>query len=427
MTLIGRVVLNGVVLWGLAVWGPCQAPGQPPEKSNVGQDGTAETGSSQAIFQKRLLPIFQSAKPSSCVECHLSGVELKTYIRPSQQETFASLMAAGMIDLKNPDASKILRFIDRRPDQPSLVTEKVRQKEYEAFRDWIHAAIKDPNLAAVQDAGAIGPQLPDQVIRHARKDRVLASFVENIWTEVGRCAACHSPDRNQQQVEEHGEQVSWIKLSDPEATLRHMLDDGLINTDQPEKSLLLTKPTMQVEHGGGEKMLVGDRSYKQFRRFIDDYASVVKGAYAKVEELPQPSDEISLVTDIWLKLEGVPAKYDRMLLQVDLYRHADSGWTPYRVATSDRAVFGKGNLWQHSLSLTGPRGSEWSTELESGQLPPGKYLVKIYVDQTGKLQRDYTVTLSEEDLVGQVELESRWPSGYGSMTVVSFPQGDRPD
>jgi hypothetical protein len=115
---------------------------------------------------------------------------------------------------------------------------------------------------------------------------VLASFIDNIWTEVGRCAACHSPDRNQKQVQEHGEQVSWIKLNDPQATLDYMLEADLVNTKEPEKSLLLLKPTMQVDHGGGQKAVVGDKTYKQFRRFIDDYVASVNGKYPSAEDLP---------------------------------------------------------------------------------------------------------------------------------------------
>jgi mono/diheme cytochrome c family protein len=382
-----------------------------------------KASASLAVFEKRILPIFQSAKPSSCSECHLSGVDLKEYIQPTQQETFVSLVGAGMIDTENPDESKILRFIKRAPEKPNLVTEDVRKQEYEAFRAWIRAAVADPQLIAAKgDAAPIGPQIPDEVIRHARQDRVLTSFIDNIWTEVGRCAACHSPDRNQKQVKEHGEQVSWITLNDPQATLTYMVENDLIDADTPEESLLLTKPTVQVEHGGGQKMVVGDRSYKQFRRFIDDYAAMVKGKYTEIDQLPAQSGEVSVVTDIWFKIEGVPAKYDKMLLQTDLYRQTDSGWSKYRVASSDRPVFGKGKLWQHSLSLTAPRDSAWGKEIESKRLPPGRYLVKLYIDQTGKLQKDFTAELGDEDFVGQVEVESRWPAGYGRMTLVKFPE-----
>ncbi len=374
------------------------------------------------MFEQRILPIFQSAKPSSCSECHLSGVDLKEYIRPTQQETFVSLVAGGMIDVKQPDDSKILKFINRAPEKPSPVTDEIRRQESDAFRAWIHAAVADPQLAAEKAVAApIGPQLPREVIRHARQDRVLASFIDNIWNEVGRCAACHSPDRNQKQVQEHGAQVSWITLRDPEATLRYMVANKLIHPDDPPKSLLLMKPTMQVKHGGGQKMVVGDRTYQQFRRFIDDYAAVVHGKYDRGEQLPKPNDEVSSGSDIWLKIEGVPAEYDQLLLQADLYRKTDSGWTDYRVATSDRPVFGKGNLWQHSLSFTAPRGTKWADDMRSAQLPPGRYLVKLYVDQQGKLAQDFAASLGPDEFVGQVEVESRWPAGYGQMTAVKYP------
>lgn len=386
------------------------------DTENSGSDGAA-----LAVFVKRILPIFQAKKPSSCTECHLSGVDLKDYIQPSQEKTFASLVNVGLIDVQKPDDSKILQFINRRPDEPNFITDKVRQQEHDAFQAWIQAAVKDPALLAAKSSESIGPQVPDEVLRHARKDRVLASFIENVWTEVGRCAACHSPDQNQKQVKEHGEQVSWIKLDDPQATLNHMVEAGIINSDVPLESLLLTKPAMQVEHGGGQKMVVGDRSYKQFRRFIDDYASVVNAKYRAANELPDESDEVSLVTDIWFKLTDVPAKYDKMLLQADLYRWTGEGWSEYRVAASDRLVFGKGELWQHSLSLTAPRESKWAEEMKSKRLPGGRYLVKLYIDQAGKLEKDFRAELGEEEFSGQVEVESQWPVGYGRMTVVKFP------
>lgn len=396
---------------------------EPVPKPVVANSATAEdAASSLEVFEKRILPILQSNKPSSCSECHLSGVDLKEYIRPTQQATFRSLVSAGMIDIQKPDESKLLQFISRRPEKPGLITDQIRQEEFEAFRSWIRAAASDPQLLSDKGkADPIGPQLPEEIIRHARTDRVLNSFLDNIWNEVGRCAACHSPDRNQKQVKENGEQVSWIKLRDPQATLNHMVEAGLIDADNPDKSLLLMKPTMQVKHGGGQKMVVGDRTYKQFRRFIDDYAAIVHRKYENAEQLPKQNTEVSVVTDIWLKIENVPADYDKMLMQVDLYRQSDTGWSEYRVATSDRQVFGKGQLWQHSLSLTAPRGSAWADGIRSERLPPGRYLAKLYVDRTGKLQKDFNAELGDEDFVGQVEVQSSWPAGYGQMTIVKFP------
>lgn len=430
-----RLAVAMCLVPGVALCQPSSPPDQPASEASatakhtpegnglVDDDADAGDGDGVAIsiFEKRILPIFQAKKPSSCTECHLSGVELADYIQPSQEETFASLVSAGLIDVEKPDESKILGFISRRPKEPNLITDKMRQREYEAFQAWVRSAVKDPELLAAKTNGSIGPQIPDDVIRHARKDRVLSSFIDNIWTEVGRCAACHSPAQNQKQVDEHGEQVSWITLNDPQATLDHMVDAGIIDPDRPLESKLLTKPTMQVEHGGGQKMIVGDRTYKQFRRFIDDYARVVNAKYTTVEALPSESKEVSLVTDIWFKLTDVPAKYDKMLLQADLYLWTGDGWSAHRVASSDRPVFGGGNLWQHSLSLTAPRGSKWAEEMNSRRLLAGKYLVKLYIDQTGKLKENYQAELGGDELVGQVEVESQWPAGYGKMTVVAFP------
>ncbi len=250
----------------------------------------------------------------------------------------------------------------------------------------------------------------------------MQSFLDNIWTEVGRCAACHSPDHNQDKVEEFGDEVSWIMLNDPSATLNYLVGNGLIEVDEPEQSLLLKKPTLQVEHGGGQKMVVGDRSYKQFRRFIDDYSSVVNGRYNSEQQLPRPSHEQSVVTDIWLKIEGIPAGYDKRLLQVDLYRWEESGWSKDRVATSDRLIFGGGNLWQHSLSVTAPRDSNEAAQLSNQQLPPGRYLAKLYIDRENKLGANFHYHLGDEEFVGQIELQSEWPAGYGKMTVVQFPK-----
>ena len=81
----------------------------------------------------------------------------------------------------------------------------------------------------------------------------------------------------------------------------------------------------------------------------------------------------------------------------------------------------KSNLWQHSLSLTAQRETDWAKQITAGKLSPGKYLAKLYIDQTNKLQNDFTAELGEGEFVGEVEVESQWPAGYGKMTIVKFP------
>src|SRR6185436_10094253 len=119
------------------------------------------------LFRQRITPILQAKNPSSCSECHLSGVDLKDYIGKTQEETFASLRDAGLVDVKKPAESKLLAFIARKPETTSLVSDKVRQQEYEAFKAWIVAAAKDPKLADAKTGDAkLGPSVDEEVIRH---------------------------------------------------------------------------------------------------------------------------------------------------------------------------------------------------------------------------------------------------------------------
>jgi hypothetical protein len=86
-------------------------------------------------------------------------------------------------------------------------------------------------------------------------------------------------------------------------------------------------------------------------------------------------------------------------------------------------VFGKGKLWQQHLSVTAPRDSARAADIrKAARLLPGKYLIKIYVDQENKLARQYPAELGEQELVAQIEVASDWPEGYGSMIAAQFPR-----
>ncbi len=380
----------------------------------------------RTVFERRILPILNSPKPSSCAECHLSGVDLKDYLRPDPTETFVALRDAGLIDVKKPKESKLLTFIRRKPEKTSLIPASVREEELAAFSAWIEAAAADPKFRdAKQKVTTTGPKVPVEVVRHGRSDQVLASFVEHIWSESLRCAACHSPRLNKEQVKKHGERISWIVPEDPAATLQKLLDQGLIDLEKPTQSPILLKPTLQVEHGGGQKMLIGDRSYKQFLAFIEDYAASAQGQYRAARDLPAPLAEVGRATDIWFKLTDVPESFDKLLLQVDVYRTDASqpgGWSRDRWATGDRAVFGKGKLWQQHLTVTAPRNSQRAKDLAAKpMLPPGKYRVVVSVDRTGRLAKNPQETVNEQDHVATFEIESQWPTGYGAMTAAKMP------
>jgi hypothetical protein len=123
-----------------------------------------------------------------------------------------------------------------------------------------------------------------------------------------------------------------------------------------------------------------------------------------------------------LKLSPTQEAWGDKLLQVDVYAwDAKAGaWEKEPIATSDRTVWGKGKQWQHTLTLLASPGSErartWTNRKPT--LPGGKYLVKVYVDANEKTKKNWKDPLGPDELAGQIEIQSRWPEGYGAMTII---------
>jgi hypothetical protein len=152
-----------------------------------------EADTPREVFEKRLAPIFRSPNPSSCVQCHLAGVDLKNYIRPTHEATFVSLRDQGLINLEQPEKSKILQLIRMGEEDKAgatLIHQKNRTAEYEAFALWIKESAADPALRQLPKAKAedlASPARPVEVIRHARKNRLAESFVGQIAVRTTWC------------------------------------------------------------------------------------------------------------------------------------------------------------------------------------------------------------------------------------------------
>lgn len=384
------------------------------------------------VFEQRLLPIFKSDKPSSCVQCHLAGVDLKSYIKPSSDDTFRSLRDQGLVNLDQPERSKILKLINMKDsDNPgaNLLHEKTRQAEAAAFAEWLKACCRDPKLRNAPKLSAselAKPARPDEVIRYDRADRLLESFERNIWGQRHRCMGCHveGSEQNRKLVKDNGEQVSWMKRTAAETMTYLIRTKHLIDLDNPEKSLLLLKPLKEVDHGGGKKFLKGDLGYKDFRVWIEDYAKVVRDEYAKASDLPKsdPKQLRQFSSELWFKLTNPPQDWDEKLLQVTIYRWDDRAkkWEDAPIAFSDRQASFTFKTWQHTLTLLAAPGSDRAKDWQRGnaRLPNGRYLVKAHVDRTGRTLTDWQATMRDEDFVGQAEFEANWRPGYGAMTVV---------
>jgi hypothetical protein len=433
--------------------------------SSVAADEANAQSEALALFEQRIMPIFRSPQPSSCVQCHLASVDLKNYIWPSPEKTFVSLRDQGLIDLTRPENSKILALIqmgEKDLDRGAkLIHAKTRQAEYEAFLAWINASCADPKLRELPrlvPAELAKPDKPDAVIRHNRKDRLLDSFVRNVWSQRMRCFPCHTPfeldaasqqhpkarETHRQFEEQFGQRMNFFKET-PEATLRQLIVSSrkpakdhlpVINVDQPAKSLLVLKPLAKVPekdasgqfekpsyaepetHGGGRKMFPDDQTYKSFLTWLQDYARVVRDEYSTPGDLPPdnwyPTNRVLKLSDApenWPTLTGVQLFVYAWNGDKAAWEHAPVAFTQGPV-TPRHLVFG-------TLFLIAEKGKAAKLDAEKVALAPGRYLVKAYVDLQHRLTADPTALLGENEFYGQAEIQAQWPEGFQQAEMLS--------
>lgn len=266
-----------------------------------GELAAIDRATPEQIFEERIMPIFRSAQPSSCTQCHLAGVDLKNYILPSHEKTFLALRDQGLVNLDRPEESKILRMIrmgDRDAPAASVLHAKVRQAEFAAFSAWIRASCDDPRLRNAprlsdEDRNPPAPPAPvpllDDAVADARTDKLQQSFDRTIWAMKGRCNNCHQQGGKDtaKHVAKYGERVVWMK-EDAKATMTYLLSSKLLDPRQPGRSLLLLKPMALVEHGGGKKIMPNDPCHLAYLTWLRDYS--VWAATRKVDAVePQRS------------------------------------------------------------------------------------------------------------------------------------------
>jgi hypothetical protein len=429
----------------------------------------ADESAALDLFNQRIMPIFRSPDPSSCVQCHLSSVDLTQYILPSHEATFVSLRDQGLIDLEQPAKSKILELIrmgDKDLDEGAkLIHEQTRKAEFGAFAAWVKACCSDPQLRDLPASTELAkPHVPDEVIRHARKSRVVDSFVRNVWSQRMRCFPCHTPHEVDPENPKH--QVAVKKQKEfaaqyddamlarlelfretPEATLQYWVEASqatpddcwpLINLAEPAHSLVVLKPMSKlpkknsdgtfeqpsyrdpVSHMGGLKMHHNDQSYKSFMAWLLDYAKVVNGQYTSVAELPNDN---WIPSQLVVRVKAAPDEW-KVGVPVQMFLHAwdeeQAKWCDEPIAFTQGTVTPRRMVNGSLFFFAADDSTKTAARKEDGKLPRGRYLLKTYVDSEGKIDTDPTAILHEEDYFGAAEIpKARWREGFRFAEVVS--------
>lgn len=242
-----------------------------------------------ALYDQRIAPLLAEERPKTCNECHLSGIDLGMVIKDTPCQTMACMVEQDLVDLQNPQASLVLSWIERADPASPLITEEVIAEEYNGFLVWIeyHAACGSTACEPVDNpCGDTTPPGPDACPIEQDSDgeepgfddpgdcsdRTLeALFQDKVYAWRGRCFPCHFDSSKI-------EAPKWITTGNCNAsslaTMRNVLDRGLLNYQAPSESLLLLKPLSEDEggvmHGGHDKFAsIEDQAYLDIREWIE--------------------------------------------------------------------------------------------------------------------------------------------------------------
>lgn len=257
--------------------------GAPPA-----DDPGCEGSSPGAFFDQRIAPLLAEDRPKTCNQCHLSGIDLGTFVRDDACETMACLVEDGLVDLGMPEQSSILNWIQRANPGSEGITEQVITEEYDGFLEWIEFSARCggalcPDVACGPRDGALNcpvgapldPAAPDDTAAECDSRAIERLFLDNVFAWRNRCSPCHV-DTTAEGIA--GQPSPWIRTGGSceeasLATLNEVERRGLIDFMDPAQSLLVQKPLAdRLTHGGSEKFHdTNDATYQGFMLFIDRY------------------------------------------------------------------------------------------------------------------------------------------------------------
>jgi hypothetical protein len=272
----------------VAVIGGCKRGGVGADPEN------ACVESPTALYERRIAPILADDQPKSCNECHLSGVDLSLFIRDTPCETMACLAERELVDLRHPDESVILSWIDRADPASGLITQALLDEERAAFLEWIRysASCQATECAGVtcsteEDDDKFCPSArepregstPEMVDQGGCTDKDLELlFRDTFYAARSRCYPCHFD--NQEKAPKEAPRWVSTQLSCENAsleTMHNVVQAGYLDLEHPEQSLIILKPLAEEQgggpHGGHEKITKEDRIYANFLYWIERYAA----------------------------------------------------------------------------------------------------------------------------------------------------------
>ena len=258
--------------------------------------GTADTGPAAAcknlelsdLFQKKIKPLVTKGQPTSCNQCHLSGVDLGLFVQDTPCKSMACMESKGLVDFGTPANSQVLTWIAKAKPESKLITSSVQTAEYNAFLEWItwSAQCQASTCGPIADpcnSGALPPAPVKPMIGACDEATLVASFNTKVFKWKSRCDHCHSPAGKDTNKSFGGFKPTPFLypaegLIGAKFTMYNVIGINSLDVVTPVQSTLLTKPLAEdaggVWHGGGDKFEdTKDKSYIDFLAWIQQFAA----------------------------------------------------------------------------------------------------------------------------------------------------------
>ncbi len=246
-----------------------------------------------ALYEKRIAPLLEEDRPSSCNTCHLSGVDLERYATGDPCRTMACMVEEGLVSLEEPESSTVLGWISRAEPDSALISEKIIAEEYDGFKAWIEWSASCGAEVCGMIENPCDPEVPteEQTCHSEELSRdpstppeegdpgdcsdltIETLFRDRVYVHRYRCAPCHLEGFD-------AEGPDWVRGGSCNegslATMRWLVRDGLVDAETPTESAVLVKPLSDADgHGAGHPKFADtqDATYRDMLYWIERWSA----------------------------------------------------------------------------------------------------------------------------------------------------------
>jgi len=146
------------------------------------------------LYRTYVEPFVSGQVPSSCSQCHLTGVDISLYAQDNACDTMACMIDRGIVNLDQPEESALLQQISLGDPASSVFNIEVERRAMELWvqwsatcHQWVCGTIES---GCSQGTGALTTGVLPQ--GDCSEEILLASFWDAFVVHQQRCNDCHS-------------------------------------------------------------------------------------------------------------------------------------------------------------------------------------------------------------------------------------------